>query len=83
MVFLILANCYQIRPAQIQHSCFGELSHLSEVNCACVKYAFSSGHLKGCSSVHIVLHVKGPPSTARLFDRLFLLWKFALLIVAI
>ena len=26
--------------------------------------------------------LKGPPLTDRLFDRLFLLWKFALLIVA-
>ena len=29
------------------------------------------------------LRIKGPPSIERLFDRLFLLWKFALLIVAI
>ena len=28
-------------------------------------------------------NIKGPPSTDRLFDRLFLLWKFALLITAI
>ena len=33
--------------------------------------------------VPVSVVVKGTPSTDRLFDRLFLLWKFALLIVAI
>ena len=33
--------------------------------------------------MHFSEIIKGPPSTDRLFDRLFLLWKFALLIAAI
>ena len=36
-----------------------------------------------CNSRAVEKKYRGLPSTDRLFDRLFLLWKFALLIVAI